>query len=151
MTTKCFDIMTVDPEACEQSCTAEKIAQLMKTKNIGSVPIIDSRDSFKLVGIVTDRDLVLKVMAESGNACELKAGDIMTPQPVSCKSDDDVNSAIKSMEEFQVRRIPVTNESGKLVGIIAQADIALRLGKSHKIEEVVTEISKPSTASTPSA
>jgi len=142
---ECREVMTKDPICCLPSDTAARVAKLMKTEDIGSVPICEDRQSKKLVGIVTDRDLALQIVAESRDANSTKVRDIMTRQPVTCREDDDLQKALDAMEKNQVRRIPVVDNDGRLVGIIAQADVATRSDEPEKTAEVVEEISKPST------
>lgn len=140
--TTCGEIMTPDPECCDPSTQVKEVAQLMKRKNIGPVPVINNFDDRLLVGIVTDRDLALNVLAE-GCDYTVPVSQAMTKNPASCRPTDKVDMAVEIMEKLQVRRIPVVNEEGKLVGIIAQGDIALRLPKKEVIAQVVEEISKP--------
>ena len=100
--------------------------------------------SKKLVGVVTDRDLALKVVAEGKNSNRILAQDIMTRQPVTCRGEEELQSALDAMERNQVRRIPVVDESQQLIGIIAQADVAIRGGQPERTAQVVVEISRPS-------
>ena len=137
--------MTANPTCCTPDETVTRIAKLMKTENVGSIPICENRDSKKLIGIVTDRDLAIQVVAAAKDPHTVKASDIMTGNPITCRPDDDLQTALEAMERRQIRRIPVTDQSGHLVGIIAQADIARRLDRPEQIAEVVAEVSKPST------
>ena len=114
----------------------------MKVENIGSVPVCEDRHNKKLVGIVTDRDLALYVVAEDRDANSTKVQDVMTRQPVTCRADDDIHKTLDAMEKNQVRRIPVLDDGGHLIGIIAQADVAHRTDQPEKTAEVVQEISK---------
>ena len=82
-----------------------RIAKLMKTENVGSLPICESRDTRKLVGIVTDRDLALEVIAASKNPNSLKARDVMTRDPITCRPEDDLQVALNAMEAHKIRRI----------------------------------------------
>ncbi|HEY9787652.1 MAG TPA: CBS domain-containing protein [Candidatus Obscuribacterales bacterium] len=141
--TTCKEIMTPDPECCEPNTTADQVAQIMKNKNIGPLPVVENMDSKKLIGIVTDRDLVVNVLARNCDAGSTKVDEVMTHEVVSCKPDDDIKQAIDLMEQRQVRRMPVVDENNKLVGIIAQGDLALRLNNRNATAEVVREISKP--------
>lgn len=141
--TKCSDIMTPHPECCEPSTTIDAVAKTMRDKDIGPVPIVDSKASMHLVGIVTDRDVAVKVVGMGKDAKRTAVQEIMTPAPIKCNLDDDVKKAIRLMEEAQVRRIPIVDDKDKLVGIIAQADIAVRLSKTKKTGDLVEEISKP--------
>jgi CBS domain-containing protein len=94
---------------------------------------------------VTDRDLVLKVVAEARDANAVKAQDVMTREPFTCHPEDDVQLALDAMERHQVRRIPVVDGNGRLIGIIAQADVATRINEPEKVGEMLEEISKPGT------
>ena len=139
---KCREVMTRDPVCCAPDDSASRIAKIMKTQDVGSVPICESK---RLLGIITDRDLALQIVAEGRDAASVKARDIMTKQPVSCRPDDDLETALSAMQRQQVRRIPVVDNNGQLVGIIAQADIATRTKQPEKTAEVVEEVSRPST------
>jgi CBS domain-containing protein len=140
----CGDVMTKDPAFCVPTDSAARVAKVMKTENVGSIPICESRHSRKLSGIVTDRDLVLHVVAESRNASSTHVEDVMTREPFTCHPEDDLQNALEAMQQYQVRRIPIVDGSGQLIGIIAQADIATRSEEPEKTAETVEEISKPS-------
>ena len=139
---KCREVMTKDPASCNASETVTKVASLMKQHDVGSVPVAESD---RLVGIVTDRDIVLKVVAAGRNPDQTPVRDAMTPNPVSCKEDDDLEHALKLMKERQVRRMPIVDGSGRLSGIIAQADVATRVNKDAKTGELVEAISESGT------
>ncbi|HEX8844714.1 MAG TPA: CBS domain-containing protein [Pyrinomonadaceae bacterium] len=139
---KCSEIMTKDPVCCLPTDTVDKAAQLMKTENVGPIPVVKDQQSKRLVGIVTDRDLALKVVAEARDAKTTTVEEVMTTGVVACRADDDLQKAINAMEENQVRRIPVVDDNGQIIGIIAQADIATRVNELEKTAEVVEEISK---------
>jgi CBS domain-containing protein len=115
----------------------------MKTENVGSVPICESRESRKLVGIITDRDLALHVVADGRDVNITRVRDVMTGDPFTCQPEDDLQNAFDAMQKHQVRRIPVVDGSGQLIGIIAQADIATRVGQPEKTAETIEKISKP--------
>jgi len=136
--------MTKDPVCCLPEDTADKAAQLMKKEDVGPVPVIESQQNNKLIGILTDRDLVIKVVAEGRDPKTTRIEDVMTRNPVTCRAEDDLQKAFKAMEEHQVRRIPVVDSSDRVLGIIAQADVAIRVGEPMKTAEVVKEISKSS-------
>jgi len=142
----CADVMTKDPACCVPTDTASRVAKIMKTEDVGSVPVCESRQSRKLIGIITDRDLTLHVVAEGRDANGTLIQDVMTRAPVACSPEDDIQKALDAMQSRQVRRVPVVDRSGQLVGIIAQADIATRARESEKTAETVQEISKPATA-----
>ncbi len=141
--TKCGDIMTPNPVCCEPTATIDVVAKTMRDKDVGPIPIVDSKDEMHLVGIVTDRDVVVKVLGAGKDVKTTAVDEVMTPAPIKCRPEDDVKKAIKLMEGARVRRIPIVDDKDKLVGIIAQADIAIRLNKTKKTGEILEEISKP--------
>ncbi|HET9590535.1 MAG TPA: CBS domain-containing protein [Anaerolineales bacterium] len=140
---KCKDIMTEDLVYASPQDAVTRVAQLMKTEDIGPVLIVDNEESRTLVGIVTDRDLALKVVAEGRDPNTTKVDEVMTRKLVTCRAEDDVDVAMKAMAQYQLRRIPVVDDGMRLVGIIAQADVATRAGEPEKTAEVVKEISEP--------
>lgn len=138
----CADVMTKDPVCALPEDSVRKVAEVMRSQDIGPVPIVDSLDRRLLVGIVTDRDLALKVVAEGRDPDTTHVGDVMTRDLVSCRQDDDLSRALHAMANMQLRRIPVVDDQGRIVGIIAQADVAIRLDEPAKTAEVVKEISE---------
>jgi CBS domain-containing protein len=141
--TTCGDVMTRDPVCCEPGDPVTRAADLMRAHDIGSLPVVESRDSRRLVGIVTDRDLVVKVVAGNRSVESSTVRDAMTANPWSCRERDDLDLAVALMSEQQVRRMPVVNDEGQLVGIIAQADVATRLRDEDQTGELVEAISEP--------
>jgi len=139
---KCSDIMTEDVVYCKPNDSVITVAQLMKTEDIGPVLIVDNEDNRTLVGIVTDRDLVLKVIAEGLDPQRTRVEQVMSKKLVTCRADDDVDTAMSAMAQYQLRRIPVVADNMKLVGIISQADVATRMNEPEKTAEVVKEISE---------
>jgi len=139
---KCDEVMTKNPVCCLPNDMVTKVAQLMKLENVGSIPVIENDLTNKLVGIVTDRDLALKIVAEGLNAKSTKVEAVMTRQVVTCHAGDDLQKALDAMAEHQLRRIPVVDNDDKVVGIIAQADMATRVDQPEKIAEMVKEISQ---------
>ena len=137
------DIMTKDLVYSLPSDMVSNVAQLMKNEDIGPVLIVDeSNNGKRLVGIVTDRDLALKVVGEGRDPNSTRVEDVMTGSLVTCRADDDVENAMRAMAQNQLRRIPVVDDSGQLVGIISQADVATRLNEPQSTAEVVKEISR---------
>lgn len=143
---KCRDVMTKDPAACEPGDSIEKVAGIMKQEDVGSVPVVESSSSRRLTGIITDRDIVVKVVAGGRGPDAATVRDAMTPNPASCREDDDVDQALKLMKERQVRRMPIVDAEGRLAGIIAQADVATRVNKDSKTGELVEAISESGTS-----
>jgi len=144
--TKCRDVMTKDPACCQPGDGIARVAGVMKQEDVGSVPVIETTSSGRLVGIVTDRDIVVKVIAAGRAAESATVKDAMTPNPASCREDDDVEQAVKLMKERQVRRMPIVDGSGRLTGIIAQADVATRVHKDSKTGDLVEAISESGTS-----
>ena len=137
------DIMTKDLIYSRPSDMVSDVAQLMKEEDIGPVLIVDdSNDGKRLVGIVTDRDLAIKVVGEGSDPQNTRVEDVMTESLVTVRASDDVQSAMQAMAQNQLRRIPVVDDSGQLVGIISQADVATRLNEPQSTAEVVKEISR---------
>ena len=139
---KCNEVMTKNPVCCLPSDMVIKAAELMKSGNIGSIPVIDNEQTEKLVGIVTDRDLALKIVAEGRDAKSTNVEAVMTRKVVTCLADDDLQKALDAMAEHQLRRIPVVDNDNKVLGIIAQADVATRVDRPEKTAEMVKKISK---------
>ena len=122
----CSEVMTKNPVCCLPRDPVAKVAQLMKSTDVGSVPIVEDERSKRLIGIVTDRDLVVKMVAEGRDAGTARAEEVMSRGIVTCRAQDDVETALGAMSGNQLRRIPVVDDNGKIVGIIAQADVATR-------------------------
>jgi CBS domain-containing protein len=139
---KCSDVMTREPACCEPGDSVRRVAEVMKREDVGSVPVVESHDSKRLVGIVTDRDLVVKVIAGGGSP-DASVRDAMTSDPTTCREDDDLQRALSTMKERQVRRMPVVDRDGRLTGIIAQADVATRMNRDAATGELVEAISEP--------
>lgn len=136
-------VMTKDPECCLPGDSVSTAAQKMKEKNVGAIPVIEDEQSKKLVGIVTDRDLALHVLAESRDARTTKVADVMTRKVIYSHVDEDLDKVVDTMGKYQLRRMPVVEDGNKIVGIISQADIATRVDKPEETARVVKEISQP--------
>jgi CBS-domain-containing membrane protein len=134
--------MTADPVCCLATDTADHAAELMKQEGVGPIPVIEDEDSRKLVGIITDRDLALKVVAENRSPQSVHVQDVMVSSLVTCAASDPLDRALELMQVHQVRRIPVVDEDNCIVGIISQADVAREAGE-HETAELVEEVSKP--------
>ena len=138
----CGEVMTKNPVCCLPNDMVAKAAQLMKGENIGSIPVIENDQTKKLVGIVTDRDLALKVVAEGRDAKSMKVEAAMTRKVVTCRAEDDLQKALDAMSEHQLRRIPIVDNDNKILGIISQADVATRVNQPEKTGEMVRQISQ---------
>jgi CBS domain-containing protein len=140
----CQDVMTKEPVCCLPTDLVERAAQVMRFENVGAVPVIDSYDNYRLIGIVTDRDLALRVLGDKRDPRQTHIADVMTVDVLTVHPTDSLRVALDIMAQHQIRRIPAVNESGQIVGIIAQADIATRTENPDQTAEVVEQISQPS-------
>jgi CBS domain-containing protein len=132
------DAMTADPRSIGASASVVEAARLMREDHVGSLPIIDDD---QLVGMITDRDITTRVVAEGADPKATSVADVYSRDLISVEPDKDLEEAIQLMARHQVRRLPVV-ENGELVGIVAQADIALR--ENAKTGQLVEAISAPS-------
>jgi CBS domain-containing protein len=139
---KCSDVMTKDVVCCTATDMVHLAAQSMKAQDVGSIPVLDSQDKRRLIGIVTDRDLALKVVAAGLDPNKTTVESVMSRKLVVCKTDDDWHMAIEAMGKHKLRRIPVVDDEGRIAGIIAQADVATRIEQPAAVAKVVEEISK---------
>jgi CBS domain-containing protein len=139
---KCSEVMTKNPVCCLPNDLVTKAAELMKNEHVGSIPVIENEQTKKLVGIVTDRDLALKIVADGLDAKSTKVETVMTRKVVTCHAEDDLQKAVDAMSENQLRRIPIVDDDNKILGIIAQADVATRVDHPKKTAAMVKEISQ---------
>jgi CBS domain-containing protein len=128
---KCREIMTRDVKTANREATLQEVAALMRDGDMGAMPIVEDG---KLVGIVTDRDIVIRAIAD-GKDVSTKIGDVMTGEVFSVRENDFVFEAIRLMGEKQVRRVPIVNDKDELAGIIAMADVALETEDQNEIAE----------------
>jgi CBS domain-containing protein len=119
--------MIENPISCLPDDNVGQAARMMRRERVGSIPVITDELRKELVGVITDRDLAFKVVGESRDAMRTSVYDVMTSIVVACRDDDDVITAMMAMEEHQIRRVPVVDYSGRLVGIISDADISVRV------------------------
>jgi CBS domain-containing protein len=123
--------------------SVSKVAQQMKKENVGSIPVIESSQTKKLIGIVTDRALALQIVADEREVKSTMVVDVMTRKVVTCRFDDDIQKAVEKMANHQLRRIPVVDNDHKIIGIISQADVATRVNQAEGTVKMVKEISQP--------
>ena len=140
---KAQELMTTDPAYCTPESTVREAAGLMREHDCGCIPVVEG-DSRRLVGVVTDRDITCRCVAEGGNADTPVRG-IMSTDPQSCHPGDDVAAVEQIMMQARVRRVPVVDAQGNCVGMIAQADLALhdKAATDSEIGRVVERISEP--------
>jgi CBS domain-containing protein len=137
------DVMTKDPACVTPGATIREAAQLMQRENVGIVPVVEEKGTNRLLGVVTDRDIAIRVVAE-GRDGGTRVSDVMSSSRIrTCTLDDDVDEVMKAMANEQVRRIPIVDDRGALVGIVAQADIVRKTRDEDKAGNTVKEISEP--------
>ncbi|HEX8370179.1 MAG TPA: CBS domain-containing protein [Pyrinomonadaceae bacterium] len=134
---RCREIMTRNVTTATRAMSLQAVAALMRDGDMGSLPIVENG---KLVGIVTDRDIVVRAVA-AGRDAATAIGEVMTAEIFAVRAEDFVFEAIRLMGDRQVRRVPVINENGELIGIIAMADVALETEDEREIAETLEEIS----------
>jgi CBS domain-containing protein len=132
------DAMTEDPRSIGPSASVVEAARMMREEHIGSLPITDDA---KLVGMITDRDITTRVVAEAADPKMTSVAEVYSRDLISVEPDNDLDEALQLMAQHQVRRLPVVQD-GRLVGIVAQADIALK--ENEKTGQLVEAISEPS-------
>jgi CBS domain-containing protein len=138
----CAEVMTPSPTACNPQHTAIDAAELMRREDCGLLPVV-SEDGKKLIGVLTDRDIVLKVVSEGKDPRSTAVSEVMTTDLVTCLPQESVEMAMEQMATRQVRRIPIVERDGSLVGIVAQADVATRIANPQETGQVVQAISEP--------
>ncbi|MCU1279018.1 MAG: putative CBS,Cystathionine beta-synthase [bacterium] len=125
MALKITDVMTPIPECCTPDDSVIEVARVMETRDVGVVPIVESLDTRRVVGVMTDRDIVLRVVAQGRDPNEvISVRDVMTSEVVSCSPDADVLHVEELMKTRRIRRIIVVDEGGSVVGIVSMADLA---------------------------
>jgi CBS domain-containing protein len=140
---KIQDIMTRDPSCVTADATVREAAQVMKRENVGIVPVVDGQNERRLVGLVTDRDIAIRCVAE-GKDGSCRVRDVMSSDELAtCSQNDEVDNVMQAMRTEKVRRIPIVDERGALVGIVSQADVLLKTRDTNRAGETVEEISEP--------
>ena len=139
---KAQDIMTKNPRTVTPETDVREAAQIMKSENVGVVPVVESSGSKKLVGLLTDRDIAVRVVAEGKTSARVQ--EIMSGSPRTVKAGDSVDDVMDLMGKQQVRRVPVVDDRGDLVGIVAQADVVREAKDDKKAERTIEKISEPS-------
>jgi CBS domain-containing protein len=137
------DVMTSEPACCTPETKLTEVARMMVSNDCGEIPVVASSSDLRPVGVITDRDIVVRTLASGIDPMQKTAADCMSSPPITVKLDTRLNECCDLMESHQIRRIPVVDDAGKLVGIVAQADVALSAG-SKATGEVVKGVSQRS-------
>lgn len=139
------EIMTKDPACCTTDSSLQEVAKMMKDNDCGCIPVVENKDTMKPVGVITDRDIACRTVAEGKNPLDLTVKDAMTSNVETIKEETSVEDCCNLMEEKQIRRVVVVNNDGGCCGIVAQADIAIN-ANDQKTAEVVQKVSKAGSA-----
>jgi CBS domain-containing protein len=137
------DVMTADPVCCSPNATLDQVAQLMAQNNCGEIPVVDVTD--QPVGVITDRDIVCRVVAEGKNPGAYTAESCMTSSVIAVRADAPMSEVVSVMEDHQIRRVLVVDDGGSCMGIISQADIAA-VEPPNVTAELVSKLSRDSGA-----
>jgi CBS domain-containing protein len=138
MGTKVRDVMTERPRAVTPQTPLNEVAEVMETEDVGVVPVVEGD---RVVGIVTDRDIVVRAIAKGKDPRGMPAAEVSSRELVTVNPDDDLSDALKLMAQYQVRRLAVTAEDERLVGVVSQADVALH-AKDKEAGELLEGISR---------
>lgn len=138
----CAEVMTPSPTCCTPQHTTIEAAELMQREDVGLVPVV-ADDGKKLIGVLTDRDIAVKVVAEGRDPRSTAVTEVMSTDVVTCLPQETVETVMELMATKQVRRIPIVDRDGSLVGIVAQADVATRIANPQETGQVVQAISEP--------
>jgi CBS domain-containing protein len=133
------DIMTSDPACCTTRTSVDEVAKMMVQHNCGEIPVVDAADH--VIGVITDRDIVCRVVAAGKNPVGHTVGECMSTSVVTVDAETSLEEVLAAMESHQIRRVPVVANGGCCVGIISQADLA-RSGPEHEVAELLCEVSQ---------
>ena len=138
----CNEVMTPAPVTCRPGDAIVDAARLMRSYDVGSLPVVKDDESQMLIGVITDRDIAIRVVGEGRNPAHAKVADAMSTEVVSCTTTDLYQEALQTMGVHQLRRMPVVDAQRRVVGIIAQADVATRIAQPTTTGALVEAISK---------
>ena len=133
------EIMTTNVATAEPDTTLEEVATMMKDENVGAIPVVDDEE---LLGIITDRDIVVRCIAEGKDPSEVEVEEILSEELETISPDDDVRRAAEIMQRKQIRRLPVCDEDGKLVGMLSIGDIAVKQSNDNVSGETLEQVSQ---------
>ena len=137
---KAREIMTKDPRVVTPDTSVQEAARMMQSEDTGVLPVVEASTSRRLVGVLTDRDIAIRVVAEGRNGAVVR--DVMSPSVRTCRENDNVEDVMRMMADEQIRRVPIVDESGTIVGIVSQADLVIE-GPDHRAERTIEQISQP--------
>ncbi len=138
---KVEDIMTDNPSCCTSETTLLQVAKMMSDLDCGEIPVVDNEITLKPIGVITDRDIVCRAVAEGKNPLDMSVSECMSSPCITVTPNTDLEECCRILEKNQIRRVPVVDEQGSCCGIVAQADIA-RKAPEEQVAEVVKEVSR---------
>jgi CBS domain-containing protein len=138
---KIKEVMSVNPACCTPKDTAQNVAKIMCDTNVGSLPVVADHQSRSLIGMITDRDLCCRILAHGLDGKSTTIQEFVTYNPAICRDGENIEKCERLMQEHQVRRIPVVDKDNQVIGIVAQADLALK-DNPERVHKTVAEISK---------
>jgi len=136
---KIRDVMSEQIAKAQPDTTLEEIAMMMKTENTGAIPVVDENE---LIGIITDRDIVVRCIADGGDPAETTAEDIVSEEVETIDPDSELDEALQVMSQKQIRRLPVVNTEGELVGMVSIGDLAVKQGDQQESVRALKDISQ---------
>lgn len=140
------DIMTTDPTCATPDMLLPEAARMMLEHDCGEIPVVESASSRTPIGVITDRDIAIRAVAQNRNPLDVHVGDCMTQPAVVIGEDASVDDCCHTLEQHRIRRVPVVDARGRIVGIVSQADIARRVS-DRAVGQVVFDVSKPAASS----
>jgi len=138
---KVREVMSQNPTCCTPSDSAQSVARIMRERNVGAVPVVADQQTRQLIGVITDRDFCCSVVADGLDPKTTTIERFISANPVSCRDGENIERCERLMQDHQVRRIPVVDQSGSVIGIVSQADLALH-DKPERVSKTVAEISR---------
>ena len=133
------DVMTPNPKCVTEKDSILEAARIMRDEDTGVVPVVDGK---KVIGLVTDRDIVVRSIADGKDATNMRVQEVMTKNVRSVREDGTVDEALDLMSRAEIRRVPVVNQSNELVGIVSLGDIATNANRDGKVGNTVEKISE---------
>jgi len=133
--------MTKQPTCCTPETSLESVARMMAECDCGAIPVVDDLDTMAPLGVITDRDIVVRALADGQNPLELTAAACMTAPAVTVAPDADLDECVKHLEDRQIRRVVVVGNDGRVCGIVAPADIAMHTSK-RLVGELIERVSE---------
>jgi len=139
---KAQEIMTRDPACVTPDTNVREAVQLMQKEDVGLIPVVESESSRRLVGVITDRDVAIRVVGD-GRPADGQVREFMSESVHTAKEDEDVDAVMRLMGNEQIRRVPIVDERGGIVGIVSQADVAREGADAERVDRTLEKISKP--------